>query len=463
MSDDPGDDFRWQALFQRSSEPLFVLNRARRIVFVNRAWEALTGLPLPAARGLVCKRRRNTAEADLPEAVGHVLAPPAEALAGTPVSVRRPAPTSSTVRAFGRSSWDVAFFPLAAGAGLGGILGKIIPGSSGEGVEQQPLPEKISNLRDRFRKGFGLEMLSSQAPATQRLTEQVRLAGQTAVSVLLVGEPGTGKHWLARCIHQYSRRSQETFAMMDAARLPAQAIAGLLFAQGGFGRPLRPGTLYLREPAALPPEMQARLADLIASWAPEGDGHGPRVIAGMQQDPDLDLKAGRLLPQLHALLGTLMIRVPPLRERLADLDGLMERLLPRAAAAANRAAPALTGEARDLLCSHLWPGNCAELFEALCGACMRARGERIEASDLPFYLRAVPPPPPHPLPLDTLLEQVERRLIGRALKQSGNNKTEAAQLLGIWRQRLLRRMEALGIDDRDAGTDSHEANSGSGV
>jgi DNA-binding NtrC family response regulator len=135
---------------------------------------------------------------------------------------------------------------------------------------------------------------------------------------------------------------------------------------------------------------------------------------------------------------------------MADLPTLVERMLVRLADS-KLALKGLRAEALDVLRGHLWPGNLQELHTVLAEACHQAQGERIELNDLPWYLRNPAPPPERTLPLDTLLKQVERRLILLALQKARNNKTRAAEILAIWRPRLLRRMEALGIEGDQEG------------
>jgi DNA-binding NtrC family response regulator len=136
----------------------------------------------------------------------------------------------------------------------------------------------------------------------------------------------------------------------------------------------------------------------------------------------------------------------------------VEQFLERASAAADRPVAALTADAWELLRTYGWPGNLRELYAVLLSACLRASGSQIDASDLPAYLRlavrldrTVKPPAAaeRSLPLDQLLEQAERRLILLALQRAKGNKSRAAELLSIWRPRLLRRMEALGIADSE--------------
>src|SRR5262249_29903300 len=117
----PEDDLvRWQGLFQRSREPLFLLNRQRRVLFVNRAWEQLAGVSAGQARGLLCKRYKDF-EAGSLKALGSALCPTPEAIGGRISRVRRLVPGAGAVRRW----WDIDFFPLQDNQGLLGILGKV--------------------------------------------------------------------------------------------------------------------------------------------------------------------------------------------------------------------------------------------------------------------------------------------------------------------------------------------------
>jgi DNA-binding NtrC family response regulator len=437
------DLFRWQALFQRVGEPFFLLDRQRRILFVNQEWEKLTGLKRAEVRGRRCRRRRQ------PEAgwqtVAHSLAPPGDVLDGNPARVRRAAGA-------GRGWWDVEFFPLMGDATVLTILGKVRALSTETQTDTAPVPEKLLTLRERLADRYCVDAPFGELPALQRVADQVRLARQTRSAVLLVGAAGTGKHWTARAIHHRSVARERGFAAVDGARLPVPVLAALLFGPGGLTRPGGIGTLYLREPAALPREVQEQLVSLLADPAPDR----PRVIAGTSTDPEADIRAGRLLEELHARLATLVIALPTLRERLTDLPVLVARMLERTAARADKphAVAGLTPEAWDAFRAYRWPGNLRELYSVLSTASARAGAERIDAAHLPAHLRqavqlgqVADRPSERVLPLDTLLEQVERRLIQWALRAAGGNKSRAAELLSVWRPRLLRRMEALGIKE----------------
>jgi transcriptional regulator with PAS, ATPase and Fis domain len=438
----PSEILRWRSWrpFQRAAEPIFVFNRHGRIVFVNSAWQQLTGLPLAEARQITCRPRR--AVPDSWEALlGEVLRPPDEVSEGRPAHVRRPVPRFDPARRW----WDIDFLPFRDAGGLLFIIGRITTSAALTAAGPAALPEGALALREAVLRRYDLEAIASELPAMRRVADQVRLAARVRVPVLIVGERGAGKEWLARTIHALGDDRRRPFVTLDCARLTPAAVAGVLFGEGELAQATGAGTVYLREPSRLPRDLQQRLGALLAA----DDARGPRFLAGLRADPDDEERAGRLLDELAARLATLAVRLPPLRERRDDLARLAERLLERAGAATGKQVRSLTPAAWEALRSYPWPGNVAELYAVLAGACGRAAGERIDAADLPLYLRVGPRPAmeERPLPLKELLEGAERRLIGLALRRAGGNKSRAAELLAVWRPLLLRRMAALGIDD----------------
>lgn len=441
-------DFRWQTLFQRTAEPIFLLDRQRRILFVNQAWEKATGLAAAEVRGKHCVRHLPGPEEPWEMLVRALCCPPPEVLHGKAGQVRRPVP--------GRAGqwWDLEFLPLRREDGLLCVLGRVARVTAHEKPPSSPLTEKLAALRDRVAERYSLELFASSLPMLHRVADQVRLAGQTRAGVLLRGERGTGKQTAARVIHYQGPSRDRILAAIDCIHLPAEALATSLFGEEGLLRRAGIGTLYLKEPSHLPRDLQARMV----AWLGSADHEtGARVIAGTSADPAEEVRAGRLLEEFRCALATLVIELPPLRERQADLPLLVERLLERAefAHAEAKAPPAkgLRPEAWELIRAYGWPANVRELYQVLLAGRVHAQGEFIEAADLPAYLRlalrmgqtpgAIPE---RPLPLDRLLEEAERRLIQLALRRTQGNKTRAAEVLSIWRPRLIRRMEALGID-----------------
>jgi DNA-binding NtrC family response regulator len=440
------NSFRWQSLVQQAGEPLFVLNRQRRILFVNSAWEKLTALPAARARGLACKRQRDVA-AGSPEAVAQALAPPADALEGRPCRVRRLLVSGDPPRC----CWcDIEFVSLHDARGRLRVLGKVLVHEQERGSPVGPLADRLVALRAEAAQHYRLEDLDSTLPVMRRVAKQARMASQMRVPVLIVGEAGTGKHWLAHAIHNGGPAHDRTCAAVHCARLPAETLTELLFGAGGLTWRSGAGTIYLKEPAALPRDLQARLCQ----WLAEPEAARPRLIAGSTADLSVEVRSGRLLEELHCALATLVITLPPLRDRLADLPVLVDRLLQRAGGEGDKRIKGLTAEAWEMVQTFRWPGNIRELYAALAGAREHATQERIDAADLPSYVRQAVSleqtagrTPERQLPLKELMAQVERRLIVLALQMTRGNKSRAAEVLSVWRPLLIRRMKALGITD----------------
>ncbi|MCI0740438.1 MAG: sigma 54-interacting transcriptional regulator, partial [Gemmataceae bacterium] len=469
--------FRWPAVFQKSTEPIFLLSRQRRILFVNRAWEALTGLPLAEVKGRTCRRRPRSALVEKAEIVASALAPPPEALQGQPAQARRQLLLPDEPPAW----WQIAYFPLAGDDKPLAILGKISVRTKPASGKQErlanagkepPLSEKMLALRQKVAQAHRLDNLPAATPALERVVEQIRLAATNVHAVLIQGETGTGKRWVARAIHEHSDRRDQFFAALDCERLPASAVEALLFHPASAGCAAL-GTVYMRSLQALPRELQDQLTNALA--ARDENSALPRIVAGFDAPAESFVQmgtpssvsprpegeggtsseprpsgSGMLSEKLYCRLATQVIALPPLRERTEDFAWWVQKLLGQACQTMDRALAAVSTDATECLRCHSWPGNLHELFEVLRNACARAKGENIELADLPFYLKQTPPPPQKPISLDAVLEQVEKRLIRLALQLAQDNKAKAADLLGIWRPRLLRRIENLGLNKSGA-------------
>lgn len=423
-----------------------MLNRQRRVLFVNRAFEQAAGCTAAEIVGLVCSRRQS-ADSEASVAASHALYPPREVLEGKSVRVRR----GIAVWGVGRRWWDVEFFPLSGEAGLLGILGKITPLAVHETISGAPLPERLVALRQQRCQSYHLDLLGGESAALGRVAEQVRLAVGCRAPILIRGEAGSGKEWLARTIHYQGPYREQFFAAVNCRVLPADILGQTLVGDHGLLQMPRLGTLYLKEPAFLPRELQDRLHEFIA----ESPAVGPRILAGCRTDPAADIQAGRLLEAFFAVLAPVVIELPSLRQRREDLPWLVGRFLDRLALAGDPQVE-LTSAAWDLVRSYSWPGNMRQLAAVLALARQQAKDNRIDVAQFPAHVRQeaqleaiAGADEPQVLSLDRILEEAERRLIVRALRQSRGNKSKAAELLSIWRPRLLRRIEALDIPDSE--------------
>lgn len=436
--------FRWQSTFQKAAEPLFLLSQRFRLLGANHAWEELAHVQAESARGAVCRPRRIAGAQRAVDIVARVLYPPAEVLQGKPARVRR----LVAGEGFPRQWWELDFLPFRDGKGRLRVLGKVSRVTLDVAPFAPALPESLHALRERLDQRYGLEQIASDLPAMRRVTEQVRLAADSKTPLLIVGEPGAGKEWIARTVHGQGTTRAQDFAALDCACLPTSALAAALTGDGSLLAVPTLGTLYLKEVSRLARDLQDRLA----TWLAEPGPRRVRLVAGNSTDPVESVRSGALLETLHCALSTLVITLPPLRDRMADLPSLVERFLQRTASGENHGAGGLTPAAWDIVRSYRWPGNLRELYSVLAGACWRTEG-MIDTVHLPASMRlavaspAQGPRTPRPMPLDQILEQVESRLITVALRQAQGNKSRAAELLSIWRARLIRRVEMLGITE----------------
>jgi DNA-binding NtrC family response regulator len=309
-------------------------------------------------------------------------------------------------------------------------------------------------LRERCVARFDVQILDGETAGLSRLSAQVRLACQLRQPVLLVGEQGVGKETIARLIHNRSADREGPFVAIDCGRLTPGLLAETLFGDRGVAAPAAPSTVYLRTLERLPCDLQSRLCEQITS-----DGGGqPRYLAGCTSSPDALVKSGGLVSELYDALGVLVLEVPALRERRPDWPLLVSRLLARGAEEGGARPTSLTPAAWDVMRTHDWPGNLTELYAVLQSARRHAKGSAIDVDDLPASLRlksrlASTPDAgaasPLSLPLDQILERTERRLIELALRRTGGHRTRAADVLGVYRYRLARRIEALGLGTPD--------------
>lgn len=445
---------RFDHLVQQAREPAFWLNSDLKLVWVNRAWEELTGYSAADALGLVCRAHGPTRDGDLSGLAGSFFPPP-EALAGHPCAVK-----TLIVPPGGERRWRrVEYRPFHHETeGLAGLLGLIRPLDEphlAPDSEAQRLRVELMEVRDRLAARYGLDQLVGRGPEHGRLVEQVKAAAQTAVPVLIVGEPGTGKRLVARTIHQLGPKSHAPIIPFDCAALPPDVLERELFGPAsGNGDPDAPprlllpegSTLLIGDVADLPRDLQGRLASAL--------NPNVRLIATTTSDPEAAFRAEQFRGDLYYALTTLVIRLKPLRDRLDELPLLAQHFLERANLRGGRQRHGLSDAALRTLVEYDWPGNLRELARAVDAAHGHGDHDLIEADDLPATIRGhlgaayvLPQPPLPATSLDDLLTQVERRLIENALQRAHHNKSRAAEILGISRPRLYRRIKELNIPE----------------
>jgi DNA-binding NtrC family response regulator len=450
---------RFDQLLYQVREPAFWLGPDLRIAWVNRAFEELTGFRAADAVGLVCRAHGPTREGDLDGLAGSFF-PPAEALAGQACVAK-----TLVVNPGGERQWRcVEHRPFHTKQGeLAGVLCLVrmlheaatVPESA-----SQRLRVELMEARDRLLTRHGLEAIVGRGPEHRRLTDQITAAAATAVPVLIVGEPGTGKRLVAHTIHQLSQNRRESLVPLDCAALPPDVLERTLFgiSLDNGGPAVSPrlalpagSTLLIGDILDLPRDLQGRL---VASLDPS-----IRLIATTHDEPDAAFHAERLRGDFYFMLTTLVIRLRPLRERLDELSLFSQHFLERANIRGERQRHGFHPEALRALALYDWPGNLRELSRAIDESHAHGTADLIGVDDLPMTVRGqyagayVAPPPLPPATLDDLLTQVEHRLIEAALQRARHNKSKAADLLGISRPRLYRRIKELNIPEEAEPSD----------
>jgi DNA-binding NtrC family response regulator len=457
-------------LWQDAREPTFWLDSELRIAWVNQAWETLTGHTSGSVVGMTCHAHGPT-RGDDPADLAASFRPPPDSLkgkpAGTPVLIFH----SSGERIWRR----VEYWPfLDAHDALIGLLGVVRGEADGHSVpdtEAGRLHVALLETRRQLHKQVGFDSLLGSGPAHRRMLEQVRLAAAATAPVLLLGETGTGKRHVARVIHQNGPGRNGPLIPFDSEAMPAEMLENQLFAAQGAsdsaahdespgrsaGRPrlaLAPGsTVMFREIFMLPRDIQARLLTSLDSSV--------RLIGTTVLDPDAALESERIRPEFYFALTALVVRLRPLRERRDELPVLAQHMLERANQRGGAQKDGFTSEALAVLSSYDWPGNLQELARVIDQAHAGGSDQSwVDVNDLPALIRGnlsgayLPPPARSPIkPLDPLLTEVEQKAIERALKLARGNKSRAADLLGISRPRLYRRIKELNVPDEGDGDD----------
>ncbi len=334
------------------------------------------------------------------------------------------------------------------------------------GLERQALVARVAEMEAQLDQRFGFAALHGRSRVLERVLEQVRHIAPTRATVLIEGEPGTGKGLLAQAIHQNSPRKGERFVWVHCAALAPEAMEGELFGRApepraGAAAAAAPGrfeqadggTLYLDDVGLLPAAVQVRLLRLLhdRSFEPAG-GAGTlradvRLIAATPRDLGPEVRAGRFRADLHERLGVVRVQMPALRERREDVPLLVEAFLRELNQEHGRRVTAVTRGALERLMRHPWPGNVRELKNVIDGMVVFAEGRgTLDLSDLPAALRE-PAGAGETLELAVgmTLEEAERRLIAATLGHTGFDKPRAAAMLGMGLRTLYRKIKQYGI------------------
>ena len=326
-----------------------------------------------------------------------------------------------------------------------------------------------------------------QAPAMQEVFRAIGRLAHSHATVLITGESGTGKELVARALHRHSPRSAKAFIAINTAAIPKDLLESELFGheRGAFtgaqsmrrGRfeQAEGGTLFLDEIGDMPADLQTRLLRVLSDGQfYRVGGHTPlaanvRVIAATHQELEARVKQGLFREDLYHRLNVIRLRLPALRERREDIPTLARHFLAKSARDLGVDGKRLTDAAVRFLAAQEWPGNVRQLENVCHWVTVMAPGQAVDIADLPPEVRAQAQAAPREGDWrealarevasrlargesginDPLTRDFESALISTALQHTGGRRIEAANLLGIGRNTLTRKVQELKIDTKD--------------
>ena len=313
-------------------------------------------------------------------------------------------------------------------------------------------------LREELRSRPGFGGLVGVASKMQRVYQLIEKVSQHTCPVLVLGESGTGKELVARSIHFASPRRQRPFMPVDCSALVATLIESELFGyvKGAFTGALQNrrglletadgGTVFLDEIADLPVDLQAKLLRALQEKEVKPVGStdrisiNVRVIAATNRDLEEAIHKGTFRQDLYFRLNVVQIKLPPLRERKTDIPLLVNSFLDKFSAPQG-AVRSVSEETMSRLTAYDWPGNVRELENAIERGVALGSGPVLQVTDLPTNLQQGAASRLTGSDELVPLEELERRAIYRALRETGGDKLAAARLLGIGKTTLYRKLK----------------------
>jgi DNA-binding NtrC family response regulator len=317
-------------------------------------------------------------------------------------------------------------------------------------TERNEMRSEVARLRQKLATLGEAGALVSRSLAMRKLADVMERVAPSAASVLITGESGSGKDFVAQILHDLSGRSRAPFVAVNCPAIPEAlleselfghergAFTGALAERAGLFEHAAGGTLFLDEITEMTPGLQAKLLRVLETRRYRRVGGREekladlRIVAATNREPEQAVKEGRLREDLFYRLNVFHLHVPPLRERREDIAALAARFIAFYAEQNQKSVEGVSNESMAALERYDWPGNVRELRNAIERAVVLTRGPAIELGDLPQRVaRPVVVIERGRFGRVEPLDEIERRAILEALESFANNKTQAARALGI--------------------------------
>jgi transcriptional regulator with PAS, ATPase and Fis domain len=316
---------------------------------------------------------------------------------------------------------------------------------------------ELQGLKQELRQEYWFMGLLGKSVPMQRLYEHIRNAATSEAPVLIYGESGAGKNLVAHALHKLSRRKDGPFIQMNCAALNEQLLESELFGhkKGAFtgavsdrvGRfeAAHDGSIFLDEIGDMPMSMQVKLLRVLEEKVVERVGdHKPipvniRLISATNKDLTNLLQSGKFREDLLYRINSIIIKVPPLRERSDDIPLIAFHYLKKISTVNNKEIRSISPPAMEILINFPWPGNVRRLINALEHSAVTCKTDTIEASDLPDYLI-------YEKKSEGSESRIDQEKIRATLALYKGNKTLTAKDLGISRVTLWKKLKMLGME-----------------
>lgn len=316
---------------------------------------------------------------------------------------------------------------------------------------------ELQGLKQELRQEYWFMGLLGKSVPMQRLYEHIRNAAGSEAPVLIYGESGAGKNLVAHALHKLSRRKEGPFVQMNCAALNEQLLESELFGhkKGAFtgavsdriGRfeAAHDGSIFLDEIGDMPMTMQVKLLRVLEEKVVEHVGdHKPipvniRLISATNKDLNSLIQSGKFREDLLYRINSIIIKVPPLRDRSDDIPLIAFHYLKKISSVNNKEIRSISPPAMEILINFPWPGNVRRLINALEHSAVTCKTDTIEVADLPDYLTYEKKAEPGD-------GRIDGDRIQAALALNKGNKTLAAKDLGISRVTLWKKLKTLGLE-----------------
>jgi two-component system response regulator HydG len=321
--------------------------------------------------------------------------------------------------------------------------------------------EDKTDKKEKMEKGVAT-MVKGNSSVIQRVYNHVKLVAPTKMSVLILGESGTGKEYIARMIHEQSGRKDKPFIAVDCGSLSMELAPSELFGhmKGSFTSAIadkrgvfeeaKGGTMFLDEVGNLPYEVQKQLLRALQEQKVRPVGSAQdikvdvRIVAATNENLEKAIEEGRFRQDLYHRINEFSIEVPPLRDRIEDLEEFSYHFLEQANEELGKDVKHITAEALNNLKQHRWDGNLRELRNVIRRATLFAENQDITVDNLPVLTSRTQKADDDNYM--ALRPGDEKEQILAALRKARGNKTVAAKLLEIDRKTLYNKMHLYGID-----------------